>query len=46
MVIMVAPYSYVDENAWKLGIKNKEIYKYDADYLAEYDAEEFNHQFD
>lgn len=34
-----APYSYVDENAWKLGIKNKEIYKYDADYLAEYDAE-------
>ena len=34
-----APYSYVDENTWKLGIKNKEIYKYDADYLAEYDAE-------
>lgn len=34
-----APYSYVDENAWKLGIKNKEIYKYDADYLAKYDAE-------
>lgn len=34
-----APYSYVDENAWKLGIKNKEIYKYDADYLAEYNAE-------
>ena len=33
------PYSYADENAWKLGIKNKEIYKYDADYLAEYDAE-------
>lgn len=34
-----ASYSYVDENAWKLGIKNKEIYKYDADYLAEYRAE-------
>lgn len=34
-----AHYSYVDENAWKLGIKNKEIYKYDADYLAEYKAE-------
>lgn len=34
-----APYSYVDENAWKLGIKNKEIYKYDADYLTKYDAE-------
>lgn len=34
-----APYSYVDENAWKLGIKNKEIYKYDADYLAKYNAE-------
>lgn len=34
-----APYSYVDENAWKLGIKNKEIYKYDANYLAEYNAE-------
>lgn len=34
-----APYSYVDENTWKIGIKNKEIYKYDADYLAEYNAE-------
>lgn len=34
-----AHYSYVDENAWKLGIKNKEIYKYDADYLTEYGAE-------
>lgn len=33
------PYTYIDDASWELSIKNKEIYRYDEEYLKEYNAE-------